>query len=151
MIRLISLFIILISTQLSAQNFIGKKKDLDAIKNQAENLSAYFVDGDQEAIASIYMFNGMLLPPGRDIIKGRFDIEDHYTPKEDGSKIASHRIISKEILIEKKRTAYDYGYYEGSRVTSEGIIIPFKGKYVVIWKKIHDEWMIYLDIWNGIE
>lgn len=135
----------------SAQNFIGKKKDIDAIREQADNLSSYMVKRDAEAIASIYVRNGKLFPPGKEIIKNRPNIEEHYMPKEGQGKMVYHKINSKEIIIEKKKIAYDYGYYEGKYLNEENEVVPFKGKYVVIWKQIDKEWLIYLDIWNGIK
>lgn len=144
------LFTIVMTLNVSAQNFIGKKKDIDAIRMQADNLSSYFVKRDAEAIASIYVRNGKLFPPGKEIVKNRPNIEEHYAPKEGRGKTVYHKIISKEIVIEKKKIAYDYGYYEGKYLNAENEVVEFRGKYVVIWKKIDDEWLIYLDIWNSI-
>jgi len=55
-----------------------------------------------------------------------------------------------EITIIKK-TAYDYGYYEGETIMKDGSSSKWKGKYMIIWKKVGKDWKIYLDIWNSIK
>jgi len=89
-----------------------------------------------------------IFPSGSDIIIGRKAIKEKWTlPK--GSSIVTHKVMPKEIKIIEDY-AYDYGYYEGSSTNEKGDLFPFKGKYVIVWKKNNDSWKIYLDIWNAI-
>jgi len=151
LMRTLYILVALIFTfNVSAQNLIGKKKDLEAIQDQAANLSAYFVDGDAEAVASIYVRNGKIFPPGKEVIKNRLNIEAYYTPDPSKGKLIRHKIIPTEIIIEKREVAYDHGYYEGARLNADNEEVEFRGKYIVVWKQINKEWMIYLDMWNGI-
>ena len=60
-----------------------------------------------------------------------------------------HKITPKEIKVVGNE-AYDYGYYEGTTLRANGSESNWKGKYVIIWKKVAGEWKIYLDIWNRI-
>lgn len=61
----------------------------------------------------------------------------------------AHKISPQEIKIIGNE-AYDYGYYEGTTRFSDGKEKSGKGKYVIVWKKVENEWKIYLDIWNRI-
>jgi ketosteroid isomerase-like protein len=46
--------------------------------------------------------------------------------------------------------AYDYGYYEGETLFTNGRSSRWIGKYVIVWKKENGKWKIYLDIWNSL-
>jgi len=83
-----------------------------------------------------------------DIIAGEKNIKKYWTLPE-GVKILKHKITPLEIKVIKKY-AYDYGYYEGETLTAEGKTVAWKGKYVIVWKKVGKNWKMYLDIWNGL-
>lgn len=66
----------------------------------------------------------------------------------EGVSIKYYKVMFLEIKIIGD-FVYDYGYYEGSFSLVKGELL-FKGKYVIVWKKIEGDWKIYLDIWNNI-
>ena len=67
----------------------------------------------------------------------------------EGVKTSNHKITPIEITVVGD-TAYDYGYYEGTTLKATAEKSSWKGKYVIVWKRVGTEWKMYLDIWNSI-
>lgn len=132
-------------TPLYSQNFQGKKKDIQKILKNIENFSQYYIAGDVQKLVDCYTSDGMIMPNTHKILDGK-GLEKYWT-RPDNKVVLSHKINPVEIKIIKKY-AYDYGYYEGSHQVNDGDVVHWKGKYVIVWKKVGKEWKIYLDIWN---
>ena len=136
-------------TSLSAQSYKGKQKDINTILKNIEEFSKNYMDGNAEAIANAYTKDGKIFPNNLDILSGTNDLKKYWT-MPDGLKVKYHKITPVEIEVIKK-TAYDYGYYEGETILKDGSSSKWKGKYMIVWKKVGKEWKIYLDIWNSIK
>ena len=136
-------------TSLSAQTFKGKQKDIDAILKNIDQFSQNYMNGDAKAIANSYTTDGKIFPSDKDIISGTEGLLKYWT-LPDGIKVKYHKITPLEIVVIKK-TAYDYGYYEGETILKDGSSSKWKGKYTIVWKKVNKEWKMYLDIWNRIK
>lgn len=136
-------------TNLQAQSYIGKKKDINIILKNIEQFSQNYVQGDIEALVDSYTFDGKIFPNRTKIIEGREKLLEFWTPR-NGNKTIRHKITPSEIRIVKK-TAYDFGYYEGTSQNAKGEKFEFRGKYVIVWRKVKGKWKIYLDIWNRID
>jgi len=131
-----------------AQTYEGKPKDIQQILKNIDLFSQYFMNGEADKMAACYTDNGKIFPDGRKIIGGTNELHQFWTLSE-GTKILHHKITPVEIKIVKK-TAYDYGYYEGETLNADGEKSAWKGKYVIVWKKIGKDWKMYLDIWNRV-
>lgn len=132
----------------AAQNYSGSQEDIDQILQNIERFSQAYMSEDYDALADAYTIDGKILPPGADIIEGRKAIKGRWILPE-GVDVPFHKITPIEIKINGDY-AYDTGYYEGKSKKLNGDVIDFKGKYVIVWKKVDDDWKIYLDIWNGV-
>lgn len=141
-------FFSLFTFPLMGQNYVGDKEDIDVILKNIKEFSEYYVNADYSKLAECYTVDGKIFPDKTDIIEGREAIEKRWT-LPSGVSVLEHKVTPSEIHIENK-IAYDYGYYEGKTKQADGNISSFKGKYVVVWKKIGNTWKIYLDIWNRI-
>lgn len=117
------------------------------LKNIASFSNSY-IEADYEKLASFYTEDGKIFPNKTDIISGRDAIQKRWTLPE-GITILNHKVTPVEITI-LNDTAYDYGYYEGKNKNHKNEEFTFKGKYVIVWKKIDHDWKIYLDIWNSL-
>ncbi len=143
-----SLFLVLLSLSFYAQEYSGKGEDINKILHNITNFSEAYKTAEYDKLTSFYSTDGKIFPVGTDIIVGHDAIKKRWIlPK--GATIISHKVTPKEIKIINDY-AYDYGYYEGSSTDKNGVY-PFKGKYVIIWKKVESDWKIYLDIWNKID
>lgn len=129
-----------------SQNFVGNAEDIKQIQDKAANFSTYIINGDVESIGQSYTLDAKIFAGNRDIIQGREDIESYWMPRKE-YKTTRHVLASHEIKVIGDE-AYDYGVYEGTSQGPEGEQFQFRGKYVVVWKKIDGNWLMYLDIWN---
>lgn len=132
-----------------SQSFEGDLKEIKSINENIKSFSEYYTSGNYNALANAYCKEGMILPPGAEIIKGRDAIKKRWILPE-GIKVPYHKITPIEIKIIED-FAYDIGYYEGTTIRKDKTEVPFKGKYLIVWKKEGGDWKIYADAWNAIK
>ncbi len=130
------------------QSLIGDKAELDIILGNIKEFSAAVVASDVEKIGAAYTKDAKIFPSNVEIIHGRDAIMDYWTPN-NSNRTKYHKLMPEEIKVIGDE-AYDWGYYEGISVNKEGEESSWRGKYVVIWKKVDGEWLIYVDIWNRV-
>ena len=130
-----------------SQTFNGNKKDINKILKNTKQFSEYVMTSNYDGIAASYTKDAKISPNNTKILEGK-DIIAYWTLPEDVS-ITFHKITQSEITV-KGKTAYDYGYYEGKTKHKKGTS-SWKGKYVIIWKKVNGDWKMYLDIWNAVK
>lgn len=146
---LLLIFPIVLIVQVSlGQRLAGPEEDLKVIQEAIVKFSEHVMNGDAKSIAKAYSKDAKIFPTNVDILEGEA-IKEYWTPSGD-AMVSYHKILPEEITVEGN-TAYDYGRYEGTTTTAEGKKIDWKGKYVIVWKKVKGQWKIYLDIWNRIK
>ncbi|MCA0154388.1 YybH family protein [Winogradskyella vincentii] len=122
--------------------------DLGIIKNNIAAFSKAYMNDDIASLVDMYTDDGKIMPNNRKILAGKSALSSYWNLPE-GVKILNHKVTPTEINIQND-IAYDFGYYEGTTLTKEQQEVSWKGKYVIIWKKIGNDWKIYLDIWNNV-
>jgi ketosteroid isomerase-like protein len=127
----------------------GNESDTETILNNIRQFSEFVMHQQPDKIALAYTEDAKLFPMNSDILIGRKAIQQYWTPTGP-NKTIYHKITPEEIEVIGD-TAYDYGYYEGKTLREDGTEAPWKGKYVIVWKKIDKQWLIYLDCWNPIK
>ncbi len=132
----------------NAQTFQGSQKQISHILANIQSFSKHVMASDYDAIADAYTDDAKIFPNNREIIQGSDQIRDYWVLPE-GVSTAYHKITPLEIKI-KGKEAYDYGLYEGTTRRKDGSEVSWKGKYVIIWKRVAGDWKMYLDIWNRI-
>jgi ketosteroid isomerase-like protein len=149
LMRLFSLLLILIGSNLAfGQVLKGPASDTKVILKNIQQFSEFVMHQQPDKIALAYTENAKIFPMGTEIIAGRTAIQDYWTPK-GSNKTIYHKIIPVEIEVIGD-TAYDYGRYEGKTLRGDGSESTWKGKYVIVWKKVNNQWLIELDCWNPI-
>jgi len=139
---------LLSASLLSAQDYSGPQEDIDAILTKVKSFSENVVASNHKAIGMFYTDDAKIFPQRVDIIHGREDITT-YWERPDDVRILVHVVTPSEITIVDE-VAYDYGYYEGPTRRADKTESSWRGKYVIVWKKVKGEWKIYIDIWSGI-
>jgi uncharacterized protein (TIGR02246 family) len=105
-----------------------------------------FRRGDAAGMAELYTEGGMLLPTGRDFIKGKKAILDFWQGAMDmGVKEAKLEIVEVE---DQGEAVIEVGRY---RLSGAGGEMMEHGKYIVIWKQDEGRWKLHRDIWNSSE
>lgn len=140
--------LLLLTANLSAQQYHGKAKDIDQILANIKSFSSYYVNGETEKLVACYTKDGKILPGNSDVRTGPEALRQWWAVRE-GVTILRHKITPLEIRVTGKY-AHDHGYYEGETMNAEGEKFPFKGKYVIVWQKVGKVWKIYLDMWNSL-
>ncbi|WP_109853302.1 DUF4440 domain-containing protein [Aquimarina sp. AU58] len=143
------LFLMLIGSQAIGQNYIGEKAEINQILENGKNFSKYVNTSNYKMIGESYTEDAKIFPNNLKILEGTEDILGYWRLPE-GIKIINHKIDPIEIKIIGNE-AYDYGTYQGTTKKADGEEITWKGKYVIVWKKVGANWKIYLDIWNSIK
>ncbi|NND64193.1 MAG: nuclear transport factor 2 family protein [Flavobacteriaceae bacterium] len=122
--------------------------DKEQILLNAKAFSEAYMRKDHEAIVNMYTSDGKIFPNKRNVMEGPEALSKFWKFR-DGVKDVYHKLTPVEVTV-IGNYAYDYGYYEGKITNSDDSENEFKGKYVIIWQKIDDDWKMYLDIWNSI-
>lgn len=109
-----------------------------------EHFEATFARGDAADIADWYTDNGMLLPAGSDIVKGKRAIEAFWQEAIDlGIKHIKLDLVEVE---QHGDTAIEVSYY--TMRSADDLVIDH-GKGMVTWKYEDDTWKLHRDIWTS--
>ncbi|MEQ8473545.1 MAG: nuclear transport factor 2 family protein [Marinoscillum sp.] len=119
------------------------------IRKNIESFSRYYMNKQYDSLAMTYTEDAKIMPPGADIISGREAIKLRWI-LPDGVDVLMHKVTPTEIKILGDH-AYDLGYYEGNTRRRDGSEVSWKGKYIIVWKKVQSDWQIYADAWNRID
>ena len=134
--------------QCSEQKTIDTQKDIDQIHQNIKNFSSYVNSSNYQMIGASYTKDAKIFPQRGKIISGIEGILKYWKLPE-GVQTSNHKITPTEITVVGD-TAYDYGYYEGTTIKANGEKSSWEGKYVIVWKRVGNDWKMYLDIWNSI-
>lgn len=98
---------------------------------------------DAKAIANLYTADGMIMPPGADIVQGSADIRAFWQNAVGDGPGAF--VLSTTEVERHGDTVTEVGTFstkaeDGSEIGS--------GKYIVIWKNVNGDWKLHRDIWN---
>lgn len=125
------------------------QSDEAMIRSQIIKFSEYLVNGERDKVVACYTRDAKIMPNNTDILEGK-QLAQYWNPTTPGKwQTTYHKILPEEIKVWGDE-AYDYGYYEGISSNGEEES-KWRGKYVIIWRKVNGEWKIYLDIWNRVE
>jgi ketosteroid isomerase-like protein len=99
------------------------------------------------AIAALYADDAVLLPPNRDMVRGRREIEKFWAAViQRGWK---DMLLTTMELSENGDTAYAIGTYTVKISRKGQEPAEDKGKYLLVWKHTAAGWKVHRDIWNS--
>lgn len=115
--------------------------EIRSVNNQFEsNIAA----GNASAMADLYTEDGMLLPAGSEIIRGKEGIAGYWQSAFD---MGVKQVKLDSVDVENHgNTAIELGNYT---ISGEGGQVFDQGKYIVVWKMVNDQWRLQKDIWNS--
>jgi ketosteroid isomerase-like protein len=114
--------------------------DAASLDKAAAGWEAAYNGKNAAAVAAIYSEDGQLLPPGAAAVNGRAAIQEFW-----GHDIET-QWAQIAIKAETSEVAGDWAYRSGSfGVESVG----FTGKFLEVWKRSGDRWLLHKDIWNA--
>jgi uncharacterized protein (TIGR02246 family) len=99
--------------------------------------------GDAAALAALYTDDAMVFPSNSDIVKGNAAVKSFWQGFLDsGIKNVSLNTIEVDAL---GNTAIETGTYTATAADGK---VADRGKYIVVWKRIGNNWKIHRDIFN---
>jgi len=107
----------------------------------AKQWEAAYNAKDFAKVATLYGEDGIVNPPNQPAIRGRAAIQDW--AKGMAGVFTSITLTPTDSAI-SGNIAYDAGTYSGTMASGTD-----KGKYVVVLKKVGDQWLIAHDIFNS--
>jgi uncharacterized protein (TIGR02246 family) len=123
------------------------RSDTEAIKEAARQFSAAYMRGDAAAMVALYTPDAVIFPEQSHAISGH-DAIKHYWTMRPGRKVTRHVLMPTRVEVDGQH-AYDHGTYEIAGERDGKTWGPFRGKYLVVWRRESDGWKMQLDMWNS--
>ena len=115
----------------------------ELIRQANNNFETTYAAGNAKGMGSLYIEQGVLMPPGNEPIVGQETI-GHFWQVVMNMGIKSIKLETQE-LEDLGDTAIEQG--RATLSSADGRVLDVC-KYVVVWKRINDQWKLHKDIWN---
>ncbi len=102
-----------------------------------------FSQGDAAGVAACYTEDAQLMPPNGEIVSGREAVQANFQE-------AMNEGLNVQLETVELESHGDTAYEVGRAITTgeDGQTVD-ESKYIVIWKKVGDEWKMHRDIFNS--
>jgi uncharacterized protein (TIGR02246 family) len=136
------------TSEMNSSVAVDAGADEQAIRGQVDRWLQLVKAKDAAGIAQLYAEDGAVMPPNAPIGKGRAAIQQTWasmmqTPGFDLTFVPEQIIVSSSGDM-----ALDRGTYRLA-IAPDGAAQTDTGKYVVVWRKIGNEWKAAADIFNS--
>ena len=119
-------------------------QDKAAIQKLTDQLTTGLNSGDAAAVAAIYSEDAYLLPPNSAMVQSREKIQEFWAA--DMPSFEQAKLTTENVKPLGENAVRELGSFT---VKTKGDEPQARsGKYVIIWEKTGDEWLIESDIWN---
>ena len=106
-----------------------------------------FAKGNASALARMYTDKATVLPPDSDMITGRDAIQAFWQGAiQGGLKNLSLKAVQVDEL--GAAAAREIGRFTLEVPGPQNQMTKIEGKYVVVWRKVGNDWKLDADIWN---
>lgn len=126
--------------------------EADEVRKAVEAANAEWVAafnrGDAVAVAALYTEGATLMPPDREMVRGRQGIQEFWQGAiQRGLKDA---VLTTVEVQADGNTAYEIGRVSLTVHAKDQAPKPISSKYVVVWKRqANGSWKLHVDIWNS--
>ncbi|XP_066266886.1 uncharacterized protein [Branchiostoma lanceolatum] len=115
------------------------------IDGKNEKGFACFKANDIKGVANLFTEDAKIMPPGSDTAHGREGVEKAISGYRAAHGVTTLKLKSEEVGPMGSDFTYDRGTYTAK---AEDGTVADTGKYVIIYKKVGGDWLIYIDIFN---
>jgi uncharacterized protein (TIGR02246 family) len=116
-----------------------------AIRAGSQAWAAAWNAGDAEALAALHADDAAVMAPGSEPAMGRPAILEHYTEALHAMPGSQSEVKTTEVMA-----TGDWAVEVGTFVsTAADGSHADHGRYMAIWKKVGEKWMLYRDMWNS--
>jgi uncharacterized protein (TIGR02246 family) len=127
---------------------VDARADEQAIRGQVDRWLQLVKARDAAGIAELYAEDGAVMPPNAPIGKGRAAIQQTWASMMQTPGFALTIAPEQIVVSASGDMALDRGTY-GLTIAPNGTRQTDTGKYVVVWRKIGNEWKAAADIFNS--
>ncbi len=119
-------------------------QDISGAQQASQRFTAAMSGGDSTTAASLFADDAVALPPGRDAINGKSEIQRFLGNMSRSVKDLKY--TSEDLKPIGDATAREVGSFsfEGKKQGAAAVT----GKYLIIWTKAGSDWKIAADMWN---
>jgi len=119
----------------------------DVIRRLGNDWARYWNAGDLDRIISSYTEDAVYLPPHHPAVHGREAIREYLlAPQRHG---VSELAFDVTYIRQSGAVAWDVGTYRMSVPQSDGSSREDHGKYVTVWQRVGERWLIVADAWSS--
>lgn len=119
----------------------------DAVRDSVEagnrEFTKAFLRGDSAGVAALYTEDAQVIAPGSALVSGRAAIAAFWQKSIDAG--------TKDVALETTdvESAGGLAYETGNvrLVAKDGAVS--RARYLVVWKRVGDRWLLHRDIWNA--
>jgi ketosteroid isomerase-like protein len=123
------------------------RPDSAAISEAGRRFSAAYIQRDVDGIMALYTTDAVIFPERSNAISGH-DAIRKYWMGGSGNRVTRHQLTPTRVVVDGDH-AYDYGTYEITGEREGKAWGPFRGKYLVVWRREPGGWKMQLDMWNS--
>ena len=125
----------------------SQQKTDPTLTKQAEAFAAAFNAKDAAKVASFYTDDAALMPPNEPMVSGRKNIQAWFQKAIDQG-LTDMRLMPRESATAGTQ-AFEAGTYSLTVKGGSGAPMTDKGKYMVVMKRVSNDWKIAHDIFNS--
>jgi uncharacterized protein (TIGR02246 family) len=129
---------------------VGKTAALGAvntIRKIGDQWTKHWNAGKLEEVAAIYAEDAVYLPPHHPAVHGRDAIREYLSgPMQHGVSELAFEIT---YIKQQGPVAWDVGTYRMTIPQNDGTRREDRGKYLTVWKRISNRWLIVADAWSS--
>ena len=115
-----------------------------AIQELNDKWSAAFNKGDSYGLSELYTEDAYVLPAGAEMVHGRQAIQGFWDNAM--KQLGDGRLTTVDVQPLGTDAAREIGTFSFKTRGNEPQEV--EGKYVVVWRKVNDQWKLATDIWN---
>ncbi len=119
-------------------------QDKPTIQKLSDAWAAAFNKGDSNAVAELYTEDAYVLPAGSEMVHGRQALQSFWDTAM--KQLGDAKLTTVDVQPLGSDAAREIGTF--SFKTKGNAPEEVNGKYVVVWRKINNQWKLATDIWN---
>lgn len=118
-----------------------------AIRRMGDEWARHWNAGDLDGVAAVYAEDAVYLPPHHEAVHGRQAIREYLKPPL--SHGVSDLAFDVTYIKQQGPIAWDVGTYRMTIPRNDEIIKEDHGKYLTVWRRIGERWLIAADAWSS--
>lgn len=117
------------------------------IRRMGDEWARHWNAGDLDGVAAVYAEDAVYLPPHHEAVHGREAIREYL--KAPLSHGVTDLAFDVTYIKQQGPIAWDVGAYRMTIPRNEGPKREDHGKYLTVWRRIGERWLIAADAWSS--